>query len=239
MEMPQTVEVPDSQDPDSFSESVGGLDTAAAKKGQADLEEFIKTVDSQRVFTGATQPYEDGANSLQNEAVAKYEPAGVWEQLESLQNAMLCKKCQMPVDATKAIMKNKTKGEERPVVICRVCNNATTMLSRHLGWPLPSFTGLEPEAQLAFWRKCSDIANQQGRLDYQHLRASLTMTMVEANKEIAKVTYSSEALPLSVVGSWSQISAKASANLIQSLEKFGAYLFALSAKSSTKKGLKR
>ena len=96
----------------------------------------------------------------------------------------------------------KRKGGPAVGTICRACNNATTMLSRNLNsWPVPSFPALSSEAQVNFWRKWVDIITQNGRLEYKHLRANLTMVLCEKEIEETTMRFTSEILPLDV---WKQ-----------------------------------
>lgn len=119
-----------------------------------------------------------------------------WQELNQMQATPHCKKCLMPVDVTKAVQKNK--GEAKNNLVCRHCNNATTMLSRNLGWPLPDFPSLSPDSQMNFWRKCSEIIQENGRLDYHHLRAHLAMTLTERSMETSTLDFNEEFLPMGV-----------------------------------------
>ena len=121
----------------------------------------------------------------------------VWDEVHALQNAKFCKKCRVPMDISRLVQ--KSKGEPKSSLICRSCNASTTMLSRHLGkWPVQDFTLLPQDSQIAFWRKCSDVIQQNGRLDYQHLRANLSMSLVQREVETTDVRWTEDFLPLSV-----------------------------------------
>ena len=83
-------------------------------------------------------------------------PDPIWEQVDQVLKAPTCKKCLMPCSIENLV--NKTKSEARVNVVCKGCNSATTMLSRHLGkWPVPAFTGMSQDQQVSFWKQCQDI----------------------------------------------------------------------------------
>lgn len=104
-----------------------------------------------------------------------------------------CQKCQLPVEPDQVVPKNNGKN-----IWCKVCNAATTMLSRNMKWPMPGFPALEPQRQIAFWQQCGQIVKEQGHLSYARLRASLCMQLTEKKMEVNATKFSSEFLPLSV-----------------------------------------
>ena len=124
-------------------------------------------------------------------------PDPIWSQVDQAMLAPTCKKCGQICTLERAV--NKNKGEPKNNVICKGCNAATTMLSRHLGtWPVPAFSGLSPDQQLSFWKSCNEIIQRQGKLDYGSIKASLSITLQERQIELAKASFTNEFLPVSV-----------------------------------------
>ena len=124
-------------------------------------------------------------------------PDAIWDQVNAAMLAPTCKKCGQVCNLERVV--NKNKGEPKNNVICKGCNAATTMLSRHLGcWPVPAFSGLSPDQQLRFWKSCNEIIQRQGKLDYGSIKATLSITLQERQIELAKAEFKSKFLPLSV-----------------------------------------
>ena len=156
---------------------------------------------------GHQQVVEIATNSVHEQAVEglmvmdptelKPVPDAIWEQVNQTMLQPTCRKCGQPCDLQRLV--NKGKGKPRNNVVCRGCNSATTMLSRHLGsWPVPAFQGLSQDQQIAFWKNCNAIIMKQGKLDYGSIRAALCIQLEEKQTEIAKAEFNSEYLPLSV-----------------------------------------
>eukprot|EP00913_Durusdinium_trenchii_P025221 g23677.t1 len=165
---------------------VAPVDANKASAAERALKEFMANENLAREVTG-----------LEDAAVVSTNVDTMWDEVSEVMNAPTCRKCKMPCSVDKLV--NKSKGEQRVHVVCRPCNSATTMLSRHLGsWPIPSFQGLSPDQQVAFWKRCDEIIQKQGKLDYGSIRAFLAISLAERQYEVAKAEFVSEYLPLSV-----------------------------------------
>ena len=192
-----TIEIPDSQPPDTPAD----VDPTIVDQAQKDLDLFMQgwPSDQPDELMEALQEINQQGDDLEVMSKSESLPAP-WGELTKSHEAPLCKKCQLPTDLARMVVKRK--GGPAVGTICRACNNATTMLSRNLNsWPLPSFPALSSEAQVNFWRKCGDIITQNGRLEYKHLRANLTMVLCEKEIEETTMRFTSEFLPLDV---WKQ-----------------------------------
>lgn len=171
-------------EPDAVAPTVP-VNVKAADAANLALQNFMA---SEELASATSAPSASKVSSL---------PDPIWKAVDDTFKAPTCRKCMMPCNVENVV--NKTKAEGRVNVVCRGCNSATTMLSRHLGqWPVPAFSGLTQEQQIGFWKQCHDIIQNQGRLDYGSIRACLTISLTERRSEVASAKFTSEYLPVSV-----------------------------------------
>ena len=204
----QTSEKPQEKEP--LKDASSALNVDAEKKSEEETPPEVKAADAktpeeskpEAKMPEEVKPSEQGNNSLEVVASKQHgldvsQFGAPWEEVRKLQASQMCKKCQLPVDISMCVQKNK--GEQKSMMICRGCNATTTMLSRHLGsWPISPYMALPQEAQVAFFQKCSQAATQHGRLQYQNLRGHLSAVLVEREIETTKVKFTSKELPLTV-----------------------------------------
>ena len=203
---PEEVQGTEEKKGDGAEEKKG--DGAEEKKGDGSLEKTGAAGEKDETKEDNQHPLEAaGPGKKEVEAAPSSElpstdsmeatDQAVWDEVRTMQNSKFCKKRRVPMDISRLVQ--KTKGEPKSSLICRSCNASTTMLSRHLGsWPVKDFTLLPQDAQISFWRKCSDVIQQNGRLDYQHLRANLSLSLVQREVETTAVRWTEDFLPLSV-----------------------------------------
>lgn len=181
--------------PSNGADATSAVDEAAAQRAQESLQTWMDSAGDVKI----AEAEDKDATRNQLDFVSKDPavPNPVWQELDSQGNLPICRKCKMPVDVTMCV--HKVKSEPKSNVICRGCNAATTMLSRNLSkWPLPSFPELSEDSQISFWRKCGQMIQENGKLQYHNLRGALSMTLEERHTEVNSCKFSNESLPLSV-----------------------------------------
>lgn len=168
-------------------------------KADANLEEWMKSGGLELAIPEAMSAMDAKVQEPELDSVATVTlgPNPMWDQVNEIMNQPVCRKCLVPCSTDRLV--NKSKGEPRVNVVCKSCNASATMLSRQLGsWPIPAFKGMSQDQQVGFWKKCYDIIQKQGKLDYGSLRATLCMTLEEKESEIAKAEFTSDFKPVDV-----------------------------------------